>query len=299
MKNNTAGNSISRRRFVGSLVSATMAGALINSCSTKTKFKVACYTRPWFDNDYHAALDGIAQAGYKYAGIMTDVNGRIITLDTSNEQAAKIGEEVRSKGMEVASLSLGSFDVSKSLSEGISQLKQYIDLTASLGSPIVHFGGTGRDELMDKYIEAIGECCDYAANNGVKLSLKTHGGLNTSGEGCRKYIERIGHKNFGLWYDPGNVYFYTDGKLNPVDDAEHIDNIVFGMSVKDFKMPKDVAVTPGTGMVDFSKLLKRLKKGGFNNGPLVVEGLDRGDFNFVTSEARKVREYIEDIINNL
>ena len=299
MKNNTAGHSISRRRFVGSLVSATMAGALINSCGTGTDYKVACYTRPWFDHDYRVALDGIAQAGFRYAGIMTDVNGRVITLETTVEQAARIGEEVRSRGLEVASLSLGSFDVSKSLEEGISQLKHYIDNTASLGSPIVHFSGTSRDDLMDKYVEALGECCDYAAGKGVRLSLKAHGGLNTSGADIRKYIERVGHKNFGLWYDPGNVYYYTDGKLNPVDDAEHIDNIVFGMSVKDFKMPKDVAVTPGTGMVDFPALLTRMHQGGFRRGPLVVEGLYRGDLNFVNSEAKKAREYLEGIISNL
>lgn len=298
MENKTRGHSISRRSFVGSLISATMAGALLNSCTGRSAYKIGCYTRPWFDEEYRVALDGIAQAGFKYAGIMTDVNGRVITLDTTVEQAARIGEEIKSRGMEVASLSLGSFDVSKSLETGISQLKRYIDNTASLGAPVVHFGGT-REELMDKYIEAIGECCDYAADKGVKLSLKPHGGSNTSGKDCRRYVDRIKHKNFGLWYDPGNVYYYTDGFLDPVEDAENIDNIVFGMSIKDFKMPKDVAVTPGTGMVDFPRLLSRLRKGGFTRGPLVVEGLYRGDFNFVTAEARKAREYLEQITSNL
>lgn len=298
MKKNTPDNFISRRHFVGSLVSATLAGALINSCDFKPGYQIACYTRPWMDHEYRVALDGIAEAGFKYAGIMTDVNGRVITLDTTVEQAAKIGEEVTSRGLKVASLSLGSFDVSKSLNEGISQLKGYIDRTASLGAPIVHFGGTQND-LMDKYIEALGECCDYAANKGVQLSLKTHGGLNTSGADCRKYIERVGHKNFGIWYDPGNVYYYTDGKLNPVDDAAAIDGSVFGMSVKDFRLPKDVSLTPGTGMVDFPKLLSRLHQGGFTRGPLVVEGLDQGDVSFINSEAKKVREYLESITSRL
>ncbi len=297
MKKIKPDNSISRRRFIGSIMSATLTGAILNSCDTGTRYQIACYTRPWLQHDYRVALDGIAEAGFKYAGIMTDVNGRIITLETTTGQAARIGEEARSRGLKVASLSLGSFDVSKSLDEGISQLKRYIDNTASLGAPIVHFGGTSREDHMDKYIEAIGECCDYAKGKGVQLSLKTHGGFNTSGADCRKYIERVGHKNFGLWYDPGNVYYYTDGALNPVDDAAAIDGLVFGMSVKDFLMPKNVSVTPGTGMVDFPRLITRLQEGGFTRGPLVVEGLNQGDLNFINSEAKKAREYLESLIS--
>ena len=84
---------------------------------------------------------------------------------------------------------------------------------------------------------------------------------------CRPLVDKVGHKNFRLWYDPGNIYYYSDGKLSPVDDAGEVDGLVSGMSVKDFRMPKDVDVTPGTGMVDFQNVMKRLKEGGFKKGP--------------------------------
>lgn len=298
MIKNESSKSISRRNFIGKVTFSAAAGALLASCK-RTDYQIACYTRPWFDHDYRVALDGIAEAGYKYAGIMTDKGGRIITLDTTVEQAVSVGNEVKKRGLKVASLSAGSFNVSNSVKEGIEELKRWIDNTAGLGAPVVHLGGVTDPALADRYFEAIAECCDYAVEKDVRLSLKTHGGINSTGAGCRKYIEKVNHKNFGLWYDPGNVYYYSDGTVNPVDDAEYIDKIVFGMSVKDFKMPKDVAVTPGTGMVDFPVLLKRLNEGGFRRGPLVIEGLYQGDMAFITAEARKAREYLESIVNGL
>jgi hypothetical protein len=36
-----------------------------------TAYQLGCYTRPWDQFDYRVALDGIAEAGFNYAGIMT------------------------------------------------------------------------------------------------------------------------------------------------------------------------------------------------------------------------------------
>ena len=125
------------------------------------------------------------------------------------------------------------------------------------------------------------------------LSVKPHGGSNASGAKCRKIINRVGHKNFRLWYDPGNVFFYSDGKLDPVDDAAAVDGVVIGMCVKDFRPPKAVELTPGTGKVDFVKVLARLKQGGFTHGPLVVECLAPGDLAHLKTEAVKARQFLE------
>jgi len=65
------------------------------------------------------------------------------------------------------------------------------------------------------------------------------------------------------------------------------------MSVKDFTLPKNVDVTPGTGMVDFPKVLARLKKGGFSSGPLIVECLAPGDLAHINAEARKAFQFLK------
>mgnify|MGYP002400645916 CR=1 FL=1 len=148
-------------------------------------------------------------------------------------------------------------------------------------------GGIGDQKLYEPYYKAIAECCDYAAAKGMGISVKPHGGLNATGPQCRKTIEFVGHKNFRIWYDPGNSFYYSDGKLDPIDDAPSVDGLVIGMSVKDYKHPKDVSVTPGTGQVDFPTVLAKLKAGGFTAGPLIVECLAPGDLPHTLEEARK------------
>ena len=34
-------------------------------------YMIGCYTRPWAQYEYRVALDAIAEAGYKYVGLMT------------------------------------------------------------------------------------------------------------------------------------------------------------------------------------------------------------------------------------
>jgi sugar phosphate isomerase/epimerase len=145
---------------------------------------------------------------------------------------------------------------------------------------------------VEDYYKVIAECCDYALEKGVSIGIKPHGPLNSTGRECRPLIAKVGHKNFRLWYDPGNIYFYSDGKVNPVDDAAEVDGLVVGMSVKDFTLPKNVDVTPGTGMVDFPKVFARLQKGGFRSGPLIVECLSPGDLAHINAEARKACQFL-------
>jgi len=46
-----------------------------------------------------------------------------------------------------------------------------------------------------------------------RISCQTSRGTNATGPQCRKLIESVGHSNFGLWYDPANIFYYSDGRL--------------------------------------------------------------------------------------
>jgi sugar phosphate isomerase/epimerase len=186
-------------------------------------------------------------------------------------------------------------------------MKRLIDNCVAAGARSLLMGGTGNEKLYDIYYKAIAESCDYAAERNVPITVKPHGGLNATGAQCRKCIETVGHKMFSLWYDPGNIYFYSNGELNPVDDAATVDGLVrVGMCIKDFTMrdedggqKRDVWVTPGTGRVDFPAVLARLKKGGFTTGDLVIECVDRPDpedAKAILAEAKKAREFVEGLI---
>lgn len=261
------------------------------------RWQIGCYTRPWAKYDYREALDAIAEAGFKYAGLMTTntKSGLVISVDTTLEEAQQVGQEVRKRGLKVPSLYGGGIPVQKSLEAGIEGLKKLIDNCAACGVENLMMGGVGDEKLYDVYYKAITECCDYAMEKGIGISVKPHGGLNATGPQCRKTIERVNHKNFRIWYDPGNIFYYSDGKLDPVDDAATVDGLVVGMCIKDYKHPKRVDVTPGTGQVNFAKVLARLEQGGFRRGALVVECLEPGDLKQTLVEAKRARQFIEEL----
>jgi sugar phosphate isomerase/epimerase len=287
-------NPLSRRHFIEKVVIASTGVALLPAAKT-SRWQIGCYTRPWAEFDYRVAFDGIAGAGFKYAGLMTCKSGLVISKDTTPEQAVKIKEEANARGLKIASLYGGNFDVSKSVAEGITGFKSMIDNASLCDSPNLLLAGIAEPELVDNYYKVVSECCNYAAGKGVGISVKPHGPLNSTGRECRPLIEKVGHKNFRLWYDPGNIYYYSDGNLSPVDDAADVDGLIAGMSVKDFRMPKDVNVTPGTGMVNFQGVMRRLKQGGFIRGPLIVECLALGDVSFINAEARKALQFLEEL----
>ena len=135
------------------------------------------------------------------------------------EEAQKIGEECKERGLTVPSVYGGGIPVSVSLEKGIEGLKRLIDNCAAANAANLMMGGIGDKDLYGPYYKASEECCDYAAEKGVGISVKPHGGLNSTGPQCRETIEMVGNKNFRIWYDPGNIYYYSDGKLEPVDDA--------------------------------------------------------------------------------
>jgi len=264
-------------------------------------WKIGCYTRPWDQYDYREALDAIAEAGYPYVGLMTTKSKSrlVISVETTAAEAAQVGEEVKKRKLEVLSVYGGGIPVAKSLAAGIEGLKRLIDNCAACGAKNLMMGGVGNKDLYGPYYKAVAECCDYAATKRMGISVKPHGGLNATGPQCRKTVEMVGHKNFRIWYDPANIYYYSDAKLNPIQDAGTVDGLVIGMCIKDYRHPKQVMLTPGTGQVDFEKVMARLIQGGFTKGPLIVECLEKGkgDKKKLLAEAKKAREFIEELVS--
>jgi sugar phosphate isomerase/epimerase len=299
---------LTRRGFLGESAKLGAMSTLAWTCASSLErayasagtpgYMIGCYTRPWAQYEYRVALDAIVEAGYKYVGLMTAKGrpgGLVLSVATTLEEAGQVAEEIKKRGLKVVSVYGGDIPVAKSLEAGIEGLKKLIDNCAACGTMNLLMGGTGNKDLYERYYKAIAECCDYAAAQGMGISIKPHGGLNATGPQCRKTVEMVGNKNFGIWYDPGNIYYYSDGKLSPVDDAPSVNGLVMGMCVKDFKAPKNVDVTPGMGMVDFAAVLAKLKVGGFKSGALVVECLEPGDPAHTLADAKKTRQFLENL----
>lgn len=294
---------MSRKEFMVRTGMATVAAATMGAygaVNTNEPWQIGCYIRPWNQFEHDVALDAIAEAGFKYTGLLTTKpNNRFgITVNTTPDEAAAIGEQCRARGLGVPSAYGGDIPLG-SVEAGIAGMRRLIDncVAAQVGNLMM--GGVGTPELAEVYYKAIGESCGYAEGKGIGISVKPHGGTNATGPQCRALLEKVNQKNFRLWYDPGNIYYYSDGALNPADDAATVDGLVVGMSVKDYQEPKTVDVTPGTGKVDFAKVLARLKLGGFTSGPLIVECLKPGTEAELLGEAKKAFAFLTSLVSSL
>lgn len=292
---------ITRRGFLqhgAPFVAATVCAITAQGEPSGMNRQIGCYTRPWAEYDYRVALDAIAEAGFTCAGLMTakTPNRLVISVATSIEEAGQAGEECRKRGLSVPSAYGGDIPSHESVAAGIGGMHTLIDNCVAAGVSNLMMGGVATEELAGPYYKAIAESCDYAAEKGIGISLKPHGGTNATGPQCRKIVESVGHRNFGVWYDPGNIFYYSDGSLDPVDDAASVDGLVVGMSVKDYRDPKVVELTPGTGQVDFQRVMSRLIQGGFRTGPLIVECLSPGPLEHLLVEAKKARRFLEELV---
>ncbi|MGA2067846.1 MAG: sugar phosphate isomerase/epimerase family protein [Thermoguttaceae bacterium] len=302
----------SRREFFARAAAVGAAGLaapqwLAAAADAPKPWQIGCYTRPWAAYDLGTALDAIAEAGFKHAGLMTTNTkpSTVIHAGTTLDEAQRIGREASRRGLEIPS-AYADFSVGKSLAEGIAGLRHLIDLCAAAGAKSLLLGGTGSADLYPRYYRAIAECCPYAAEKHVALTIKPHGGLNATGGQLRKTIRLVGKPNFSVFYDAGNILFYSQGTLNPVEDAATVDGLVSGWCIKDYRQSPPsagsqnpggtVELTPGTGQVDFPAVFARLRKGGFTAGPLVVETLAPGTLPQLLAEAKKARKFLEDLV---
>lgn len=308
---------LTRRNFLSSTLAAGAALAVgqLGSASAAAKagpWRIGCYTRPWGAYDFRTALDAVADAGYKHFGLMTIKNKSrlVISLTSTLEEAEKIGQEVRHRGMDIPSTYVGGFPV-KSVGEGIQGLRHIVDCCAAARSKTLLLGGTGDAKTFDTYYKIVAECCDYAADKKVGMTIKPHGGLNSTSAELRKIVQTVGKKNLTVCYDAGNVAFYSNGALDPVKDAADVDGLVSMWTIKDFSptrrvpLPKgakpprysgDVALTPGTGKVNFKAVFARLQQGGFRSGDLIVECLAPGDLPQLLAEAKKAKKFLEELV---
>ena len=87
-------------------------------------------------------------------------------------------------------------------------------------------------------------------------------------------MKDVGHANFQIWYDAGNILYYT-GK-DPLAELEPLMAHITGFCAKDCTGHKGEGMIQfGTGKVDFGTLFDKFKRAGFQ-GPIMVETCELG-----------------------
>ena len=173
-------------------------------------------------------------------------------------------------------------------------MRKQIDNGKFVGVEFLLTFGVNKSEHYDNYYKLMRDAAAYSQERKLKLVLKPHGGASGASEEIIRCLDQVQHSNFKIWFDAGNIIFYT-GK-DPLEQLKPIARYVTGFCAKDCDgQHGSVWLEFGTGKVDFPAVFREMKQAGFN-GPVMVECCALGDTpEIVTANARKNREYLEKI----
>jgi sugar phosphate isomerase/epimerase len=291
---------LSRRHFIRSTATAAAAGLLplVARAADKpspTRWPIGCFNRPWTKWSFDEALDSIKAAGYQWTGLLSATKTEVLTGSTATpEYLAALKQKIAARGLKANMCAL-RIKNDLPLADAIADTRKQIANAHTLGLQFALTFGEARPARYEQYHKVMADAAAFAQERGVKLVMKPHGGGSGSSNEILHTLKAVGHPNFNIWYDAGNIIFYT-GK-DPVAELEPLAQHVTGFCAKDCGAQKsDVMIQFGTGKVDFAGVFKKLKSAGFN-GPVMVECCKIGATPQETMEnARANRLFLEKVL---
>jgi sugar phosphate isomerase/epimerase len=296
---------LSRRRFLAqagiATASATTFGPKILASKpanpAKPNWSIGCFNRPWSKWSYNDALDGLKKAGFKTTGLVgrhKTSKESLLTPDAPTDYLDRLKERIAVRGLKPVNAWING-PKTRDQKGAVTELKQLTNNAARLGLSTLLSGGPRRNETVEYYSGVMAELVPYAADKGIKIAMKPHGG---DGAEILRCLELIGHPNFSIWYDAGNIIYYTGA--DPVTELKGIASRVTGFCAKDCGgKSSPVMIQFGEGKVNFKKVFQVLKHAGFN-GPVMIECTGEADSAaHATRLAIANRNYLKRIFENL
>jgi sugar phosphate isomerase/epimerase len=342
-------DSRTRREFITAASAAAAAawlpvsspGAQRSAGSRSATSGIGCHTRPFTtfraaqaDNpDY--ILDAIKSAGFEYADMIAPAmpggrsgaragaagDARVPAgapgrgAPPSAEAIAALKGKLTARGLKsnIANFPTAPRDMPHA--DAVAAARRIIDNAHALGQKYALNLGIEDEERWVGWCKVLTEASAFGKERGVKVVVKHHHGLNNTSMDLLAWIKQVNHPNFGVFFDPGNVVYYT-GK-DPVKGLEIIGPHVSGVVAKDCNAPHfmeravgdppfgskvtgagnpEVMIQFGTGKVDFPAFFGKLKSFGFT-GPVMVEGTEvAATLEGTIANARANREFLEKIL---
>jgi sugar phosphate isomerase/epimerase len=216
--------------------------------------------------------------------------------DSSEDYLAGLKKRVADSGLTATMGSLRGNFLSP-VDDVIKQVRRQMDHAAALGVEWMLTFGVDKQSDYATYCKAMADGADYGQERGVKLVLKPHGGSSGASAEIIRCLNDVGRPNFKIWYDAGNIIYYT-GK-DPVEELKPVAQYVTGFCAKDCAAPNsDVMIQLGAGKVDFAGVYGELKKVGFH-GPTFIECAGGKTYQQVTEGARANRIFLEKVFASL
>jgi L-ribulose-5-phosphate 3-epimerase len=265
--------------------------------SRREKWEVGCFNRPWMKWSFDSALDGIKEAGFQQMGLVGDHKGEaFVSVQATPDYLSRLKERIESRGLSaiVAWLHI-TFD--GGLKGAIAQSRKQVDNAQRVGLKYLLSGGVDRVDLYDPYYQVMADMAAYAQDRHIQVVVKPHGGCLAAAADILRCIEKVNHRNLRVWYDAGNIIYYT-GK-DPIADAQRLGQLVTGFCAKDCARPRsDVMIPFGAGKVDFKGVFNTLQRAGFN-GPVMIECAGGRTIPEVTAGVRANRAFLEQVFSTL
>lgn len=286
---------LSRRNFLQSLAGAAVLGWSLQgsarAASAPPAWTIGCLNRPWVKWSADEMLDGIRTAGYQTIGLQTTTPTDKWVSATSRDYLAALKEKIAARGLKPFEGRLTTKEAAP-LDSVTADLRLQIDNAKFLGLSCLINTGTAKPELYEAWYRQMSYAVKYGADAGIQIIVKPHGGVISDAADLQKCMEKINHPNLTLWYDAGNILYYT-GK-DPLQELEPIVKHVTAFTAKDCAgKGAEVMTQFGTGKVDFVAIFKRLKKAGFA-GPIIVESCAVGATAAETTKnATENRKFLE------
>jgi sugar phosphate isomerase/epimerase len=229
---------------------------------------LAGHTNTYHSYSHDEALQGIAEAGFKYVELSA-VPGwtEHVDLDGDNDELRR---QLDGYGLDPVSLSAHS---DLTTADGLEHGLKAVRWAGELGIPIVNTavgGHQSADENEAAFLGNINALADEAEAAGVALGLEIHGDIMASGAVTLPLLEKIGRDSVKINYDTANVVYYSGDSA--VEDIPKVVNEIVHVHLKDTTGGKGVwdFGALGSGVVDFAAVLELLREAGYD-GPYSVE----------------------------
>jgi len=295
---------MNRRHFLQSAAALALApgAALAAETRAKTRFQLACMTLPYSRFPLARALEGIREAGYRHVAWGTThreagVETPVIAQDAPPAKARELGQRCRDLGLEPVMLFSGIYPEHD---DAIAIFTRRVAQAAAAGvGQVLTFGHTegARRELWIRRFKELGP---VAADHGVLIVLKQHGGETGTGAACAAIVREVGHPAIQVNYDAGNVMDYLG--LDPLKDIAACVPEIRSFCVKDHRhFPRDEDCGPGFGEIDHYRLLSHAAFTGLEM-PLCCENISApglpapADPAELDRLARRAREFLDYVI---
>lgn len=292
---------MNRREFIQQIIVASTTATILSSTEALAKgvkWQIGCFNRPWTKWTFDQTLKAIKAAGFKTTGLLTRTKEEpFIGADATSEYLQALKSRIAASGLTANMGALRSrHDIP--LDDSIHEARKQIDNARFLSLKYLLTFGADKPEEFAHYSKVMSDAAAYAHDKGIRLAMKPHGGISGASDEILRVVKQVNHPNFSIWYDAGNIIYYT-GK-DPVAELDPIVQHVTGFCAKDCGEPKgDVMIQFGSGKVDFLAVFRKLKSARFN-GPVMVECCKVGQtVEETTTNARANREFLEKVMTSL